>query len=229
MDKAINGDLATRAFADTTRMEWVSSPSGFVWRRRVHLVGPPESGQVTSVVRYEPNSRFPKHDHPEGEEILVLEGVFSDEHGDWSAGTYLLNPEGFRHAPFSKPGCLLFVKLRQFPGRGRRHVVVDTHAAAWEASSMPGVWHKALYQQDGFSDVMRLERWEPDADPGIMSYEQGAELFVLDGEFVDEAGTYSQRCWLRLPVGSKHHPRSPNGCTVYIKRSGLPYLRSAAA
>ena len=83
----------------TARMEWVSSPSGSVWRKRVHLVGPPESGQVTSVVRYEPTSRFPAHDHPEGEEILVLDGVFSDEHGDWP-GTYLLNPEGFRHAPF---------------------------------------------------------------------------------------------------------------------------------
>ena len=127
MSDAINGDLSVRAVVDTARMEWVSSPSGSVWRKRVHLVGPPESGQVTSVVRYEPKSRFPAHDHPEGEEILVLDGVFSDEHGDWPAGTYLLNPEGFRHAPSSEPGCLLFVKLRQFPGRERRHVVVDTH------------------------------------------------------------------------------------------------------
>jgi anti-sigma factor ChrR (cupin superfamily) len=229
MDEAIHGDLSARAFADTTRMEWVPSPSGSVWRKRVHLVGPPESGQVTSVVRYEPSSRFPAHDHPEGEEILVLDGVFSDEHGDWPAGTYLLNPEGFRHAPFSKPGCLLFVKLRQYPGRDRRHVVINTHEAAWEPSAMARVCHKALYQQAGFSDVVRLERWEPDADLGILSYDQGAELFVLDGEFVDEGGTYSRGCWLRLPVGATHHPRSPDGCTLYIKRSGLPYLRSAVA
>lgn len=229
MDEAINGDLSARAFADPTRMEWVVSPSGSVWRKRVHLVGPPESGQVTSVVRYEPNSRFPAHDHPEGEEILVLDGVFSDEHGDWPAGTYLLNPEGFRHAPFSQPGCLLFVKLRQFPGRERRHVVIDTHTAAWQPSPRPGVCHKPLYQQAGFSDVMRLERWEPDADVGSQSYEQGAELFVLDGEFEDEGGTYGRGCWLRLPLGSRHHPRSASGCTLYIKTSGLPYLRSAAA
>ena len=128
MDEAINGNLSVRAVADTTRMEWTPSPSGSVWRKRVHLVGPPE-----------PHSRFPAHDHPEGEEILVLEGVFSDEHGDWRAGTFLLNPEGFRHTPFSEPGCLLFVKLRQFPGRERRHIVVDTHKLAWEPSSIPGV------------------------------------------------------------------------------------------
>lgn len=226
--ESINGDLAIRVVADTTRMKWTASPSGSVWRKRVHLVGPPELGQVTSVVRYEPDSSFPTHDHPEGEEILVLEGVFSDEHGDWPAGAYLLNPEGFRHTPFSKSGCVLLVKLRQFAGKERRHVVVDTEKLDWQAGSNPAVSYKPLYQQAGFSDVMRLERWETQTDLGTVTYDYGAEIFVLEGEFTDEAGTYAKGCWLRLPIGSKHHPRSEGGCTLYIKRSGLPYLRPAA-
>jgi len=209
-------------------MEWAPSPSGSVWRKRVHRVGPAESGQVTSVVRYEPRSRFPAHDHPEGEEILVLEGVFSDEHGDWPAGTFLLNPEGFRHAPFSEPGCVLFVKLRQFPGRERRHVVLNTGTLPWEPGPIAAVACKALYQQAGFSDVTRLERWQPRADLGMVTYEQGAEFFVLEGAFADEAGAYSSGCWLRLPAGSQHHPRSELGCTLYVKRSGLPYLKDGA-
>ena len=228
MSEAINGDMSVRAMADTARMQWTPSPSGSIWRKRVHLVGPPESGQVTSVVRYEPHSRFPTHDHPDGEEIFVLDGVFSDEHGNWPAGTFLLNPEGFRHTPFSELGCLLFVKLRQFPGRERRHIVIDTDRLTWEPSSIPAVACKSLYQQSGFSDLMRLERWAPQSDLGVISYEQGGELFVLEGEFADEAGAYSTGCWLRLPAGSMHHPRSAGGCTLYIKRSGLPYLRSTA-
>jgi anti-sigma factor ChrR (cupin superfamily) len=228
ISEAINGDLSVRVTADTTRMEWAPSPSGSVWRKRVYLVGPAESGQVTSVVRYEPDSSFPAHDHPDGEEILVLEGVFSDEHGDWPAGTLLLNPEGFRHAPYSRSGCILFVKLRQFPGRKRRHVVLDTQSLTWESSETPAVAHKPLYQQAGFSDVVRLERWEAEADLGTISYEQGAELFVLEGEFTDELGTYAAGCWLRLPVGSEHRPRSSRGCILYVKRSGLRYLRSVA-
>jgi hypothetical protein len=178
-------------------------------------------------VRYEPNSHFPTHDHPEGEEILVLEGVFSDEYGDWSAGTYLLNPEGFRHTPFSKPGCRLFVKLRQFPdgkaprcrryARGRVGTELDT-----------GVCYKALYQQAGFSDAMRLERWEPDADPGILSYEQGAELFVLDGEFVDERGPILEGL---APASSWLDASSTITQRLHAvhKESGLPYLRWAGA
>jgi len=56
MAESINGDLSVRVVVDTTQMQWVPSPSGSVRRKRVHLVGPPESGQVTSVVRYEPHS-----------------------------------------------------------------------------------------------------------------------------------------------------------------------------
>ena len=227
MEESIHGNLAIVAVADTSQMEWEVSPSGSVWRKRLHLVGPPESGQVTSVVCYEPDSSFPSHDHPEGEEILVLEGVFSDEHGDWPAGTFLLNPEGFRHAPFSKPGCLLFVKLRQFPGRERRHIVVDTNKLSWVPSTVPGVVHKALYEQSGFSDLIHLERWQPGADLGDVSYDQGAEWFVLEGEFADGSGTHPAGSWLRMPPGLEHHPHSVAGCTLYVKRSGLPYLRAS--
>jgi len=229
MSDAINGDLAVRAVADTNRMQWTPSPSGSVWRKRVHLVGPPESGQVTSVVRYEPHSTFPSHDHPDGEEILVLDGVFSDEHGDWPAGTFLLNPEGFRHRPFSEPGCVLFVKLRQFAGRERRHICVDTNTLAWEPTSIRGVACKKLYEQAGFRDVIVLERWAPETDRGVICHEQGAEFFVLDGDFDDEAGSYATRCWLRLPAGARHRPRSVNGCTLYVKSAGLAYLKSALA
>lgn len=208
-------------------MTWAPSPSGSVWRKRVHLVGPPESGQVTSIVRYESRSTFPAHDHPEGEEIFVLEGVFSDEHGDWPAGTYLANPEGFRHAPFSEPGCILFVKLRQFPGRERRHVVLEAGKLPWQPGPDAGVASKTLYQQPGFSDVTCLERWAPGAAPGVACYEDGVEFFVLEGRFADDHGAYASGCWLRLPRGARHHPRSEAGCTLYVKRAGLPYLRSA--
>ncbi len=226
MSDHINGDLSIRATADTGAMEWASSPSGTVWRKRVHLVGAPESGQVTSVVHYEPGSTFPAHNHPEGEEILVLDGVFSDEHGDWPAGTYLLNPEGFRHAPFSKDGCLLFVKLRQFPGRDRKHLVIDTTALDWEPTDVEGVSRKPLYEQPGFSDVMQIERWAQNTDLGTVEYEDGVEFFVLDGDFDDAEGTYSKGSWLRLPRGAAHRPRTSQGCTVYLKRAGIPYLRS---
>lgn len=83
-------------------MEWTQTPSKTVTRKRLECKGAYEAGRVTSVVKYEAGSSFPEHPHPSGEEILVLEGVFSDQTGHHKQGSYLLNPEGFRHAPFSE-------------------------------------------------------------------------------------------------------------------------------
>ncbi|MBC6439248.1 MAG: cupin domain-containing protein [Rhodospirillales bacterium] len=116
MTDGLNDDLSVPVAINTAAMDWEPSPSPTVWRKRLDRVGPPESGRVTSVVRYDPGSRFHAHPHPDGEEILVLEGIFSDQTGDYPAGSYLLNPEGFEHGPYSEEGCRLFVKLRQYPG-----------------------------------------------------------------------------------------------------------------
>ena len=52
------------------------------------------------------------HMHPGGEEILVLEGLFQDEGGDYPAGTWLRNPRWSRHTPHSGPeGALIYVKV----------------------------------------------------------------------------------------------------------------------
>ncbi len=225
-DAPLNGDLEQRIVVATADMDWTSSPSGTVWRKRVHRVGPAESGQVTSGVRYEANSEFPPHDHPEGEEILVLEGVFSDEHGDWGAGTYLLNPEGFRHAPFSKEGCVIFVKLRQYPGLDRQQLQLPTDSIAWSPTAIPGRSKKHLYEQQGYSDRVRLEQWDSGGEFAELEWPEGAELFVISGEFSDEQGSYSAGSWLRLPPGSKHETTSASGVLLYIKEGGFSYLRA---
>jgi anti-sigma factor ChrR (cupin superfamily) len=223
----LNGDLARRATMDTEAMEWTPSPSRTVWRKRLHMVGGAESGQVTSVVRYEPGSSFPVHDHPEGEEILVLEGTFSDEHGDWPAGTHLLNPEGFRHAPFSREGCLLFVKLRQYAGAGREYRKTDTGKARWEPGRRAGVEVKTLYDEPDFPDETRLERWAAGAAPGALVLPGGIEIFVLEGSLEDADGRYGPGCWLRLPDGAKLDARSAQGCVLYVKSGAVSSLRDA--
>jgi anti-sigma factor ChrR (cupin superfamily) len=225
-DAPLHGDLSRRVAIDTDCMDWSASPSPCVLRKRLHRVGPAESGQVTSLVRFEPGATFPAHGHPEGEEILVLEGVFSDEHGDWAAGSYLLNPEGFRHAPCSREGCLLFVKLRQAAGT-REHVALRTDRARWTRGRWPGSERLALHVPAGFPDHTWLERWAAGTAPGEVAYPEGAEILVLEGALADEHGQHGPRSWLRLPAGSVHHPSSAAGCTFYVKYAGLPGLRTA--
>jgi hypothetical protein len=225
--QAVNANLRVRVAVDTGSMEWTPSPGGHVLRKRVHLAGPAESGQVTSVVRYQPGASFPAHDHPGGEEILVLEGIFSDEHGDWPAGTYLLNPEGFHHAPFSRAGCTLLVKLRQFPGTDRRHVAIQTGDLPWTPADRPGRHIKSLYRQPPYTDQTRLERWEVPGQVGPIEFTAGAELFVLRGCFADEYGSYNRHSWLRIPAGGSLRPQGTEPCELYIKEGGFTYLQQS--
>lgn len=222
----LNGDMSRRLAVDTHALSWQPASGGQVWRKRLHRVGPQEGGQVTSLVRYDPRARFAAHDHPDGEEIFVLEGTFYDEHRASPAGTYLLHPEGFRHQPYSEEGCLLFVKLRQYAGTDRPYVTHDTEKMIWENGSNSGIRIKTLYADPAFPDATRLERWDPNTAMETRRYPDGAEILVLSGSLQDEQGRYDGRTWLRLPAGSAHAPRSPEGCELYIKTGALAALES---
>ncbi len=217
----LNADFSQRVVMHSAAMEWQASPSATVWRKRFDLVGPREAGRVTSVVRYDPDSRFPSHGHPDGEEILVLEGTFCDEHGRYPAGTYLLNPEGFSHAPFSEEGCVLFVKLRQYPGRGRGHVVVDTKTAAWETTADPGRQRLPLYSDPAYPEKMHMTRLAPGAAAAHHAHPGGEEVLVVEGSLEDEFGRYQTGDWIRYPDGSAHRPRTDEGCLLYVKLGHL--------
>jgi anti-sigma factor ChrR (cupin superfamily) len=217
----LNSNFSKRVVVHTAAMQWRSSPAAGVWRKRLELRGGAESGRVTSIVRYDPGSRFPPHEHPDGEEILVLEGIFADEHATYPAGTYLLNPEGFRHAPRSDAGCVLLVKLRQYPGNDRSHRVVDSNTAAWQPSEPPGRQVLPLYQEAGHCESMRLVRLGPGTRVPEHDHPGGEEIYVIAGTLVDAQGTYGQGTWLRFPDGSRHQPFSDEGCTLYVKAGHL--------
>jgi anti-sigma factor ChrR (cupin superfamily) len=226
-NEQINADMSKFVSMDTNSMKWQESPSGTVWRKRLHLVGPSEAGQVTSLVMYEANADFHAHAHPGGEEILVLGGTFSDERGDFTAGTYLLNPQGYEHTPFSKDGGVIFVKLKQYPGDSRSQIVVETQNKEWIESTVPGVSIKMLYSEHNYPEEMSLQKWNKGASPGKLSYHDGAEILILKGSIQDEFGLHREMSWLRYPAGAEHTPSSPEGCEIYIKRGGVSSLESA--
>jgi anti-sigma factor ChrR (cupin superfamily) len=216
----LRDDLTQLAVVHTDELEWQASPSATVWRKRLELRGDVEKGRVTSVVRYDPESAFPPHDHPEGEEFLVLEGTFSDEQGDFPVGTYVLNPPGFRHAPRSQPGCVLFVKLRQYAGADREHVVVDTRRRTWEWHDVRGVMVMPLYEQSGYPERIGLLR----ARAGVelpQSFPGGGEIFVISGGFADEHGSYRKGSWARYPAGSRHRATFSAETEIYLKTGHL--------
>src|SRR5262249_28991485 len=121
----LNADFSKRAVVHAARISWVPSPNAGVERRMLDRIGG-EIARATSIVRYAPNSHFSAHTHGGGEEFFVLDGVFSDEHGDFPAGSYIRNPPSSQHRPGSEPGCTIFVKLWQFDPLDRAPVRIHT-------------------------------------------------------------------------------------------------------
>jgi anti-sigma factor ChrR (cupin superfamily) len=211
----LHSDFSQRAVAHAASALWLPSPLPGVERRLLDRVGG-EVARATSVVRYAPGSRFSRHGHDGGEEILVLEGVFSDETGDFPAGTYLRNPPGSAHAPHSAEGCLLFVKLRQFAPDDLDTVRIDTRTAPWRPGLVPGLSVLPLHSHGMVSTA--LVRWAPNTQFNPHRHLGGEEIYVLEGVFRDEFGSYPAGTWLRGPCGSQHTPYTgPEGALIYVK------------
>lgn len=218
----INADFSLRVALHADDIEWRSSPTSGVSRRMLDRIGD-EVARATSVVRYAPDSRFPAHVHGGGEEFVVLEGVFQDEHGDYPAGTYVRNPPTSRHTPGSGPGCTILVKLWQFAPDDRTHVVIDTtRIGGVPEAGRPGVAVTPLFRDD--REDVRLERWAA-ATAVPLAWHGGAELFVLQGGFAEGGERFRRHSWLRLPGdGAAAFEAGPEGAVVWIKTGHLRFV-----
>jgi anti-sigma factor ChrR (cupin superfamily) len=221
----INADFTRRAVVHAAALEWVSSPTPGVERRMLDRIGG-EVARATSIVRYAQHSHFPRHVHGGGEEFLVLEGVFQDEHGDYPAGFYIRNPPTSAHTPGSEKGCTIFVKLWQFDPADRTDLRVDTSGLAFASDPRRAGVSVAPLFHDAYETVS-LERWSADSEIDLPS-PAGLELLVLDGVFHDGAERFGDQSWLRLPAGSQARVRAgENGCRVWMKTGHLARPQSA--
>jgi len=146
-------------------------------------------------VRYAPGSRFAGHEHALGEEFIVLQGEFGDEHGRYPAGSYLRNPPGSRHVPFSEPGCLIWVKLRQFDPADQRQCMLSLDTPIPDE----GDRHTTLHAH-GHEVVEEIV-----AAPGVRiefaPVECPREVLVFEGVVGEGGVSYPAWSWLRTPAG----------------------------
>lgn len=216
----IHSDFSRRAIVTPADHDWVASPQPGVERVMLDRIGS-ERARATSLVRYQPHSVFPAHGHPGGEEILVLDGTFSDDSGDYGAGWYLRNPPGSSHRPSSTEGALIFVKLWQMPEGESTAVRLDTHD--------PAAWHREgahevcpLYQRA--YEHVSLQRL-PSGAPVSLGTQGGAEVLVLDGQLVEGREPFGRGSWMRLPPGAVCTlTAGADGVTIYLKTGHLAGL-----
>ena len=215
----INADFEQRVVVHSAKMEWVDSPMPGVSRRPLDRVGG-EVARATSIVRYAPASKFSAHVHTGGEEFVVLEGVFQDEHGDYPAGSYIRNPPQSSHTPGSDAGCVIFVKLWQFGPDDPTQVGLNSNfMQAIPAVDYPGVSIIPLYMDE--AESVSIHHWQPNAVVDI-DLPDGGEFLVLEGEFTEAGEVLLSQSWLRLPCDSKLHAvAGPQGTKVWVKQGHM--------
>jgi anti-sigma factor ChrR (cupin superfamily) len=216
----INAEFSQIASAHTAEQDWVASPMVGVDRKPLDRVGN-EVARATSIVRYAPQSHFAPHIHNGGEEFVVLEGVFQDEHGDYPVGSYVRNPPQSRHKPGSEKGCVIFVKLWQFQPEDRKHTnILMENAEISFANNDDQVVERLLYadkhEQVKHVTLSANTHWQSDAD-------NGNEILVLDGTVVHNQERLNKHDWLRIPEGKELHLQAASeGAKIWLKSGNLP-------
>ena len=217
----INADFSCRAALAPEHYQWVQSPQNGVERVMLDRVGA-EKARATSIVRYAPESNFPHHLHPGGEEILVLSGTFSADNSDYPAGWYLRNPPTSGHQPYSHEGAVIFVKLWQMTVDETHHVAIDTNDADnWQEQGGREVCQ--LYSDAKEQVILQRINAGEALFTGIIV--GGAELLVLEGTLIEAGQSYQRGGWIRLPVDATSQiTAGENGATVYLKTGHLSQI-----
>lgn len=214
----LNSDYSKRVRVHSGSMDWESSEMAGVERRRLDRVRSDQPDEaVTTVVRYAPGSHFSPHVHTGGEEFVVIDGVFQDEHGDYPTGMYVRNPPTSSHTPGSEDGCTILVKLWQFDLADRQSVRLKIdRSAAVDEPDRPGVGKQSLFSDA--RETVSVEWWAPDSDVEL-DVMNGVEFFVLKGGFVESGDELIAESWLRVPAGTAFKARSlGEGAVVWIKQ-----------
>ncbi|MBU1393462.1 MAG: cupin domain-containing protein [Gammaproteobacteria bacterium] len=214
----LNMNFSERVVIDTQQQPWLPSPAQGVWRKPLEREAK-ESGHTSSIVKYDAGSQFATHKHPLGEEIFVLEGVFSDENGDYPAGSYLRHPPGSQHAPFSHEGCVILVKLNQFDPRDLDVVKMNTQQTEW-LQGIGGLQVMPLHEFE--HEHTALVKWPKGETFQPHRHFGGEEILVLSGKFQDEQGEYPRHTWIRSPHMSGHFPFVEEETIILVKTGHLP-------
>lgn len=222
----LNADFDQRVLIHTDEIDWQPSPMAGVDRRMLDRIGD-EVARATSIVRYAPGSQFSPHVHTGGEEFIVLDGVFQDEHGDFPVGSYIRNPPTSSHTPGSAPGCVIFVKLWQFDLDDRTPVQIDMNkTGSVRSADRPGVSITPLFEDA--RETVQLEVWDPEAKVSL-DIPEGAEILVLDGGLNEGDDSLRKHSWLRLPQRSMLEAiAGTDGAKIWAKYRHLRYTDAPA-
>jgi anti-sigma factor ChrR (cupin superfamily) len=145
--------------------------------------------------------------------------VFQDEHGDYPEGTYLRNPAGSKHMPFSRLGCTIFVKLGRFMKDDTAQKNLQTSQQKWlPQKTNPGIKEMLLHSHQGEKTL--FIKVSPNTEFEWCHKGKGEEILIINGELHEGQHIYPKGTWLRFGEGGLRKRYTKSNETILFMKTG---------
>ena len=202
---SINIDYETTIDIDENSISWQKSENCEIYKKIFSKDGDKE----TALIKMETNESFKNSEKTNSVEVFVLEGVYSNEFGDFEKGTYLKLPQEQENKIKTISACKIFKKTN-YEQINKEKVIVDTSKSFWR-QGQGNLQVMPLSEQTALVKWPQNERFVPHTHWG------GEEILVLSGTFIDEHGKYKMGTWIRSPHLSRHFPYVEEETIIFVK------------
>lgn len=200
----INADYEKAIFVEESSLLWQKDENSISKK-----IFSKSEDKETALIKFDKASNLKNSSQINSVEIFVLDGIYSNEFGDFEKGTYLKLPKEDESKVFSKEGCEIFRK-KNYPQIKDEKIIVDTSNSFWR----PG---QGNLQVMPLSEQTALVKWPKDEIFIPHTHWGGEEILVLKGEFKDEHGSFKIGTWIRSPHLSSHHPYVKEETIILVK------------
>lgn len=206
----MNDKYEKKALINTNDLEWSNNKLKGVSKKLLSKI----NNEETAIIKIEENCKLNTNSNTNSVEILVLEGTYINEYGEFKSGTYLrLSSEDEALVIAGKIGCIIFRKVNHFNDESE-NIIIDTNNTLWlKGHGNLGVM--PLFEQTALVKWPKNEKFIPHKHWG------GEEIFVLEGTFMDEYGMYPKGTWIRSPHLSEHFPYVEDETIIFVKTGHL--------
>ncbi len=200
----MNSDYEKRALIDTNKIQWQEINSKNVLKKIFAI----KDKEETSFIKLNEGSSLNQNSIVNSVEIFVLEGVYENEYGKFSEGTYLKLPKEDESLVKSEKACVIFRKTNHI--KDDEKIIIDTKKTQW----LQGQGNLEVMP---LSEQTALVKWPAGEKFTPHSHWGGEEIVVLTGVFIDEHGEYPKGCWIRSPHLSRHFPYVNEETIIFVK------------
>lgn len=219
----VNADAQAVISLQTRDMPWKPMPYEGVSRKVMERINDPTKGRETALLKLEAGASLPQELLEERLDLFVIEGNFSDGHGEYGRHTFVRNVPGATIQISSNEGCTLYSKRRvSIPSINDERMVIDSETAQWAPFPQRGATVLHLYDDANGFETGRFGQIHPNRQLPSHDHTRGEETLIIGGLLVDEYTRYEPGAWFRMPIGVPHSPYSgDDGCLMLIREGDL--------